>query len=369
MRVLTTNANGREVLALNTPRECSFGESFAVRYCARIARNSVSVELLRELPAAVEAADLVHLTAVYSFPTLPVLAACRHYRKPLVWSPRGALQRWRGSRRGSAKLIWEMLCRALMPPVALMHVTSAGEREESLHRMPHLDAVIVPNGIAIPPSARRESGADELRLGFIGRLDPKKGIENLLEACAIVLRSGLRMHLLIAGGGEPRYEASLRRRIETLGLGESVEMCGPLGDTAKRHFFRRLDVAITPSFTENFAIVVAEALAHGVPVIASKGTPWERVEEIGCGLWVDNDPRSLASAIARMSTLPLTEMGERGRSWMRREYSWARIARMMLAAYRSLEGAEAARSASDASQHPAGRRLMRGSAEADAVLR
>ena len=48
-------------------------------------------------------------------------------------------------------------------------------------------------------------------------------------------------------------------------------------------------------------MVVAEALAHGVPVIASKGTPWSGVEAHGCGLWVENDPATLAAAIERMS--------------------------------------------------------------------
>ena len=83
-------------------------------------------------------------------------------------------------------------------------------------------------------------------------------------------------------------------------------------------------------------MVVAEALAHSVPVIASKGTPWQRVEKMGCGLWVGNDPNSLARAIRQMSAMPLREMGQRGRQWMQDEFSWDRVARDMAELYRNL---------------------------------
>ena len=68
-------------------------------------------------------------------------------------------------------------------------------------------------------------------------------------------------------------------------------------------------------------------------VIASKGTPWQRLEEKGCGLWVENDPASLADAIERMAALPLTEMGQRGRQWMEREFSWHERAKEMIQIY------------------------------------
>jgi glycosyltransferase involved in cell wall biosynthesis len=75
-------------------------------------------------------------------------------------------------------------------------------------------------------------------------------------------------------------------------------LVGEVLSEAKKRLFENSDVAVVPSHTENFAIVVAEALAHGVPVIASMGTPWNRLDEMKCGLWVDNDAVSLADAFA-----------------------------------------------------------------------
>jgi len=93
---------------------------------------------------------------------------------------------------------------------------------------------------------------------------------------------------------------------------------------------------IVPFYTENFANVVSEALAHARPVIASRATPWREVEQHGCGLWVDNDPGSLTSAIQKMNGYDRIAMGLRGRQWMAAAFSWDEQARRMLSLYESL---------------------------------
>src|SRR5262249_44577551 len=128
----------------------------------------------------------------------------------------------------------------------------------------------------------------------------------------------------------------LRNRIDAFGLSESVQMVGHVAGDAKTEFFENADVLVAPSYTENFGLVVAEALAHAVPVIASRGMPWGRVEDIGCGLWVENDPRNLAEAICQISSMPLTDLGGRGRQWMQREFAWDSLAEKMAHVYREL---------------------------------
>ena len=109
-----------------------------------------------------------------------------------------------------------------------------------------------------------------------------------------------------------------------------------MDDDDKRDIFQRTEVLVLPSHSENFGNVVAEALAYGVPVIASRGTPWSRLEEKGCGLWVSNDPKTLAAAIEDISKMPLEEMGQRGREWMQQEFSWPSIAAAMIETYREM---------------------------------
>ncbi len=339
VRVLTTDANGpNDVLDVDKINEVVLDDQVRARYCARQWPESMSISLLRELESFVRWADVVHLSAVYSFPTLPTLWMCRRLGKPLVWSPRGALQRWAGSRRVIGKRIWETLCRRLAPAQGLFHATSLEEAADSQARFPSFQAVVVPNGVDIAP-IKRAARPDAFRLLFLGRLDPKKGLENLLAGCA-GLNGKLKnsWHLTIAGGGDPGYEKKLRAEIGRLGLEGRVTLTGWVWGPEKDRLWENADVAVIPSFTENFCIVVAEALAHGLPVVASHGTPWQKVEEKGCGLWVDNSPESLRRAIETMSERPLDVMGDKGQAWMEQEFAWSQIGRQMAAVYTGLSG-------------------------------
>lgn len=334
VRVLTTDADGLDrVLDVEKNKEVNLPEGFLVRYCRRRQRHSVSPTLARLLPAYMRWADVVHLTGVYNFPTFPTIFWGRLLRKPLIWSPRGALQRWEGSSRINLKETWDFVWYHTADRNELtMHVTSEQEGRETLARFRKLRLAMIPNGVDIPADLYRVERNGELRLLFIGRLDPKKGIESLLKACSLVdLAPPWR--LAIAGWGQPEYVSRLKDQIHALGLDGRVEMLGAVLAEQKKRLFECSDVALVPSYTENFAIVVAEALAHGVSVIASKGTPWSRLEEMKCGLWVNNDPESLANAIRSISTMPLPDMGRRGREWMQSEFSWRSVTNQMLALY------------------------------------
>jgi glycosyltransferase involved in cell wall biosynthesis len=334
VRVLTTDADGLDrVLDVDKNKEVELPEGFRVRYCRRRQRHSVSPTLLHLLPAYMQWADVAHLTGVYNFPTFPTIFWGRLLHKPLIWSPRGALQRWEGSSRIGLKGIWDFLWYHTADRVELtMHATSEQESRETLARFPKLRMATIPNGVDVPDDLNRIQRNGDLRLLFIGRLDPKKGIEALLRACTLV-DSSPPWRLAIAGWGASEYVSQLKEQIHALGLSGRVEMVGAVLSNEKKGLFERSDVALVPSYTENFAIVVAEALAHGVPVIASKGTPWDRLEEMRCGLWVNNDPESLADAIRSISTMPLPDMGRRGREWMQREFSWRSVTNQMLALY------------------------------------
>lgn len=337
VRVLTTNANGRENLHVESG-EVALAPGFRVRRCSRVMVDAVSFTLLRWLPSLLSWADVVHLTAVYSFPTWPTLLACRRARKPVVWSPRGSLQTWASnSSRRMAKALWRQACRHLLPDSAALHATSQLEAEDVAPEVAGLPRVIIPNAVDPATGSPMPVRSDGFRLLFIGRLHPKKGLEALLEACAR-LRGRLDCRLTIGGAGEPSYTRSLESRIESLRLTDRVTLAGDVRGSVKERLFQESHAVVVPSHSENFCMVVAEALARGRPVIASRGTPWRALEERECGLWVDNTPSAIAAAIERISEMPLAEMGERGRVWMGKEFSWSTVAARMEAAYRSLLG-------------------------------
>lgn len=206
VRVLTTDANGLDnILDVEKDKEV-FLEGFRVRYCRRHFRHSVSPTLVRLLRSYTAWADVVHLHYVYSFPTFPTLLQCRLLGKPVVWSPQGALQRWQGSSRRGLKAAWDFLCYKGSDLSKLtVHLTSEQEQLETLARLPKLRTCVIPNGVDVPSDIQPTERTGDLRLLFIGRLHPIKGIESLLRACSnLSANVDLRWQLAIAGGGSQR---------------------------------------------------------------------------------------------------------------------------------------------------------------------
>lgn len=338
LRVLTTNSAGLtrndRFPVQSFPVHHTSG--YDIYYCDKSWGKEFSLSLLAKLYPMVAWADVVHLTSVYSFTTLPTLLLCRLMRKPLVWSPRGQLQRWQGSTRPRLKRVWEAVCNGLIHPKrCVLHVTSQDEAEESGRRITRAGMEIIENGVEIPESIplRVSLAPKKLRLLFIGRLHPKKGIENLLRA---LNHFDDNVSLIICGTGETDYESSLRRLTNDLRLSVRVKFSGQVDGEKKSQAFWDADICIVPSYTENFAMVVAEALAHGVPVIASVGTPWRELTQHQCGLWIKNDPTSLVQAIEKMRSQDLNQMGENGRRWMQQSFSWTTVAKRMHAVYADL---------------------------------
>ncbi|MGH7248494.1 MAG: glycosyltransferase, partial [Pseudomonadota bacterium] len=246
VRVLTTDANGEHRRLTVTARENYSREAdMQIVYCRRRAAHSIAPAMLARLPALVRWADLVHLHAVYSFPTFPTLAYARMLGRPVVWTPRGALQRWERSRRVGLKSLWEKIAAAIAPRRMAIHLTSDQEASECANRFSSARRIIVSNGVEIPERAMRSESAGKLRIGFIGRLDPKKGIENLLDACAMLAeRATPAFSLAIAGSGARDYERGIAARVAALAERAEVTMSGDVRGEAKENWFANRDLVV-----------------------------------------------------------------------------------------------------------------------------
>jgi glycosyltransferase involved in cell wall biosynthesis len=312
---------------------------YTVDFRRKWAGTSIAPGIIRELVRLLSWADVVHVTAVYSFPTIPTLMACRIAGKPIVWTPRGALQRWEHTRRRALKQAWEYACATILQNHPhTIHVTSPEEGKAARTQMPNSPIVEIPNGVDIPTSlgARMWQPNGRTRILYLGRLDPIKGIENLIDAIAVSNTPNLELSL--CGSGDAAYTASIVRRIEEKRLSSTITLAGFVEGDAKTRAFENADICILPSFSENFGMTVVEALSHGVPVIASRGTPWQELNVRGAGDWVANDPHSLARAIDVMAQKNLQMMGQQGRDWMCESFDWNAVARRMSDVYRKLRG-------------------------------
>jgi glycosyltransferase involved in cell wall biosynthesis len=123
--------------------------------------------------------------------------------------------------------------------------------------------------------------------------------------------------------------------VGTLGL-RRVSFGGPIYGEEKFTAYREADVFVLPSLNENFGLTVAESLACGTPVIASRSAPWSGLEDEACGWWVEPDVGPLANALADAMSLPrirLKALGANGRAWMVRDFSWDNVALEMSRLY------------------------------------
>jgi glycosyltransferase involved in cell wall biosynthesis len=202
---------------------------------------------------------------------------------------------------------------------------------------PNAEVRVVPNGVDLPPARVTWTTSAPPTVGFIGRIHPIKALENLVDAAAVLRSRGVPLRLEIAGPApDAAYRRALVDRIAERGLRDAAALLGEVRGDDKRRFYERCRVCVLPSLTENFGNVVIEALGHGVPVVASRFTPWAVLEETGCGRWTGNSPEELADAIEPYlrSESMSTEQGRRGRALVESRYTWTAVARSMIDVYR-----------------------------------
>lgn len=344
VQVFTTNVDGPGRLDVPVGRPVAL-DSVQVRYfdSAWPRRLYFSPSMAAALRAELRHFDLVHLHSVFLWPTWCAARNARAQRVPYIVSPRGMLVRELVQRKSTlAKKAWIALIeRRNLEHAAAVHATSGVEADEIARFGFRLRRVaVVPNAVepAEGEAAACAGSGPELApdaspfVLFLGRISWKKGLDRLLAAFAGV--PGAR--LLIAGNDDEGYVAKLRARAAELGLLERVSFAGPVDGPAKARLYRHAALLVLPSYSENFGNVVLEAMAEGCPVVVTREVGAAAVvERSGAGLVVAGEPAALAGALNALLLDPLRRaaMGRAGRACVFAEYTWPRVASLMLDCY------------------------------------
>jgi glycosyltransferase involved in cell wall biosynthesis len=170
----------------------------------------------------------------------------------------------------------------------------------------------------------------------LSRIHPKKGIELLIDAVAQIKNALAGYKFIIAGEGDEVYINNLKDRIQKMSVTMLFEFIGGVYGDKKWELFQHADIFVLPTYSENFGIVIAEALASGSPVITTKGTPWEKLNTNNCGWWIDNDVDTIAKTLREAIALPeetYRQMGIKGRELIKNNYSIEIVAGKMLQLY------------------------------------
>jgi glycosyltransferase involved in cell wall biosynthesis len=253
--------------------------------------------------------DLLHIHALFSFTTSVAARAAHQRGVPYVVRPLGTLADYGMSQR--RPYLKGISMRFVEGPIlrraAAVHFTSEAEAAEARALGIPFKEAIIP--LAVEPATPRvgfePSPFTRLRgspcLLFLSRLDAKKNIEGLLGAVALLKGEMPGLRLLVAGDGTPEYVTSLKARADALGVSEHIVWAGHVEGDAKSAAFAAADVFVLPSYSENFGIAAAEALAAGLPCVLGEGVAIaEDVVQAQAGLTVNTDAQSIAGGLRRI---------------------------------------------------------------------
>ena len=318
--------------------------------------------------------DLVHVHGMWQYPSIAVLRWARRTGKPYIVSPHGMIEPWSLQQSRFKKRLagWLYQWPCLEKAFCLRATSTLEAQSIRLAGFKNLIALI-PNGVDVPEVGGRrsddggrpgevanqglhgpgkaESGiqkSEVRRALFLSRIHPKKGLLNLVKAWAAVQKAqGARRkesawELLIVGPDEGGHLAEVRAAVRAAGLEKQILFQGEVMGEAKTRLYCESDLFVLPSFSENFGLVIAEALSCGVPVITTHATPWEELETHRCGWWIETGVESLVKALREataLSDVERSEMGRRGRQLIEDRYTWPAISRQMGAVYEWMLGA------------------------------
>jgi glycosyltransferase involved in cell wall biosynthesis len=281
-------------------------------------RYGISPRFLRWLGANVRRFDIAVLHGLWNFSSVGARRALRRAGLPYVVFTHGQMDPWFRRafplKHAVKDLYWAALESRVLRDASCVFFTSDDERRLARQLYPrarYADAV-VRYGTADPPASTHEALARVMPrlvgrqyLLFLSRIDPKKGCDLAVKAFGATARQFPNLDLVMAGPDQIGWTVQLKRLADDLAIGDRIHWPGMLSGEAKWAAFRGAEAFLLPSHSENFGVVVAEALACGTPVLATtKVNIWREVQTCGAGLFAEDDARGMTELVRRYLSLP-----------------------------------------------------------------
>jgi glycosyltransferase involved in cell wall biosynthesis len=284
--------------------------------------------------------DVFHGHGLWDLSIHQMSLIAKKRQTPYIITPHGMLEPWslmQGKLKKKIALKWfqykdlaKATCIHATAPSELKNIRALGFKNP---------IAMIPNGVNISefPVKLPVKINKPKKILFLSRIHVKKGIENLIEAWKLIpLENRENWIVEIVGNGDDTYIQSLKNKIISEKLNEQIEIKKPVFGEDKIKLFREASLFVLPTFSENFGIVIAEALASYTPVITTKGTPWEDLEIHKCGWWIDIGVKPLKIALEEaiaFNDKTFIEMGANGRKLIEDKYSMQFVAEQMLQLY------------------------------------
>lgn len=297
--------------------------------------------LTRWLNQNVARYDLLHAHALFSYSTAAAAALARKHRVPYIILPHGMLGPWPIQKSRHLKWIYlNLIERRNLERAAGVHFTAEDEWRKSAaigrsnFVLPYI--VDLPNG---HHGHRPAANGSKLRILYLSRFDPKKGIDLLAKALGRLVAEGRQFELIMAGRGEPQYEEQVKGMLQESGVLPFTTFAGFVQGEDKAKVIASADMFVLPSYDENFGIAITEVMANGVPVIITDGINiHEEIKSAGAGLVISPAVEALQLALRRLleDQSLRSEMGKRGRALVETKFSIAATTRETINVYEDI---------------------------------
>lgn len=342
--VYTTLANGREELTYRNG-EIRNVEGVDVHYFKRITKDHshLSPSFLLHFWKTIKQFDIVHIHAWWNLVSVGAALICVLKSRPYILSPRGTLSSYSFyNRKSVVKRIFHLLIGRPLLKRAVFQVSSGKEKKDIENILGFNSQIsVIPNFVELKQvwekNFKVELSHHKAELLFFSRIEEKKGLEFLLEACALLK---IPYHLTIAGSGEESYLTELKHLSVQLGIEQQVTWLGLVASENKFDVLAQYDLLILPSYDENFANVVIESLACGTPVLLSPNVGLaDYVTDQKLGWVVDQNPRLIATTLSfifNKNKSELIDLRIKATAIIKKDFAEEKLRKSYLQFYQSL---------------------------------
>lgn len=304
---------------------------------------SYSIEMKQKLK--VEDADIFHVHGLWRYHSFITSKIAAKRKIPFLISAHGFLIPFERMKdhKIKKKLAWKIYKKKELSRAKCIHASSILEAKNIRSLGIDVPIAIIPNGINTEFYSLKEvQQKTKRRILFLSRLHPLKGLNELLEVWnefSVTEREG--WELVVAGSGDEDYQELVRLFIQNNKLDKEISLVGFVDGQVKVDLLQSADVFVLPSYTESFGLAIGEAMSCGLPVITTKGTPWQELEEYKAGFWIDLNKQSLGQSLKAIMTMTDSErysMGCNGRKLIESKYTQEKVVQRMINLYQWMLG-------------------------------
>lgn len=328
------------IATLHSPNPLTFDDRISISESASLSCGFQGYSRLLKKNLSEIDIELFHGNGLWQYPVHAMSEIAYKRKIPYIISPHGMIEPWAlKAGKWKKKLAMALFQRKDLKNAFCIHATAQSEADNIRNLGFTNPIAVIPNGIDVSefPIKNSQFKKGKRTILFLSRIHQKKGIEILIKAWG-KLDKTLRQNwqVEIAGNGEESYIASLQKLIDNKALSNEIRIIGPKFGTDKLKTYHRADIFVLPTYSENFGIVVAEALACGIPVITTNGTPWEELNMYNAGWWIDIGVDFLLQTLQKAMSISDFErklMGQNGRKLIEDNYSIESVTKQMIELY------------------------------------